>query len=61
MSCLEAAFAQSAGQLPSHSNYVLALLDEKRSRQLMKRVIPAVTYTGTFEVIGRDDGLDPQT
>lgn len=40
---------------------VFALLDEDRSRQLVQRVIPAVTYTGTFEVIGRDDGLDPPT
>lgn len=38
---------------------VLALLDEERSRQLLQRVIPAVTYTGPFEVVGRVDGLDP--
>lgn len=40
---------------------VLALLDEKRSRQLVQGVIPAVTYTGDFEVVGRDDRLDPPT
>lgn len=40
---------------------VLALLDEDRSRQLLQRVIPTVTYTGKFEVVGRDDGLDPPT
>lgn len=36
---------------------VLALLDEVRSRQLLEKVIPAVTYTGTFETVGRDDGF----
>lgn len=40
---------------------VLALLDEERSRQLVQRVIPAVTYKGPFEVVGREDGLDPPT
>lgn len=40
---------------------VFALLDEERSRQLVQRVIPAVTYTGAFEIVGRDDGLDPPT
>lgn len=40
---------------------VFALLDEDRSRQLIERAIPAVTYAGTFEIVGRDDGLDPPT
>lgn len=40
---------------------VFVLLDEERSRQLVERVIPAVTYTGAFEVVGPDDGLDPPT
>lgn len=40
---------------------VFALLDEDQSRQLVQRVIPIVTYTGTFEVIGRDGGVDPPT
>lgn len=40
---------------------VFALLDEDRSRQLVKRVIPIVTYTGGFEVVGRDGGIDPPT
>lgn len=40
---------------------VFALLDEVRSQQLLEQVIPAVTYSGTFEIVGRDDGLDPPT
>lgn len=40
---------------------VLALLDEDRSQQLLQHVVPIVSYTGTFEVIGMHDGLDPPT
>lgn len=40
---------------------VFALLDEDRSRQLVQRAIPIVTYTGGFEVVGRDGGIDPPT
>lgn len=38
---------------------VFALLDVEQTRELVQRVIPAVTYTGPFEVVGREDGLDP--
>lgn len=40
---------------------VFALLDEERSQQLVERVIAAVTYTGSFETVGREYGLDPPT